>query len=129
MAAPQLIASDEEIKAFPLPVLKGSFFNLVDGSGFQPPFELATLPLRNMTEVLSHWKIYVPNADFLTQRGSTFLIDNQGKVLYQYCDRGILGFAKNMSRPLSCLTAQSNNRLNYKLADLQVVVMHLEERN
>jgi hypothetical protein len=103
-SAPQLIGSDEEIKAFPLPVLKGSFFNLVGGSGFQRPIELATLRLRNMSEVLSHWRTYVPNADFLTQRGGTFLIDNQGQVLYEHRDRGILGFAENMSRPLSFLT-------------------------
>jgi AhpC/TSA antioxidant enzyme len=107
-SAPQLIGSDEEIKAFPLPVLKGSFFNLVGGSGFQRPIELATLRLRNMSEVLSHWGTYVPNADFLAQRGGTFLIDNQGQVLYEHRDRGILGFAENMNRPLSFLTANSN---------------------
>lgn len=107
-SAPQLIGSDEEIKAFPLPMLKGSFFNLVGGSGFQRPIELATLRLRNMSEVLSHWKTYVPNADFLTQRGGTFLIDDRGKILYQYCDRGILSFAENMSRPLSFLADHVN---------------------
>jgi AhpC/TSA antioxidant enzyme len=81
---------------------------LADGNGFQRPFELATLRLRNMSEVLSHWKTYVPNADFLTQRGGTFLIDNQGQVLYEHRDRGILGFAENMSRPLSFLADYSN---------------------
>jgi hypothetical protein len=104
-SAPQLIGSDE---AFPLPVLKGSFFNLVGGSGFQRPIELATLRLRNMSEVLSHWGTYVPNADFLTQRGGTFLIDNLGQVLYEHRDRGILGFAENMSRPLSFLASVTN---------------------
>jgi hypothetical protein len=103
-----LIGSDQEIKAFPLPVLKGSFFNLVGGSGFQRPIELATLRLRNMSEVLSHWKIYVPNADYLTQRGGTFLIDTQRQILYEHRDCGILGFAKNMSSPLSFLADYSN---------------------
>jgi hypothetical protein len=107
-SAPQLIGSDEEIKAFPLPVLKGSFFNLVGGSGFQRPIELATLRLRDMSEVLSHWGTYVPNADFLTQRGGTFLIDTQGQILYEHRDRGILGFAENMSRPLSFLAGYLN---------------------
>jgi hypothetical protein len=50
--------------------LKGSFFNLVGGSGFQRPIELANLRLPNVSEVLSHWKIYVPNADFITQNQS-----------------------------------------------------------
>ncbi len=110
-SAPQLIGSDEEIKAFPLPMLKGSFFNLVGGSGFQRPIELATLRLRNMSEVLSHWGTYVPNANYLTQRGGTFLIDTQGQILYEHRDRGILGFAENMSRPLSFLSAITNTKV------------------
>jgi hypothetical protein len=81
---------------------------LVGGSGFQRPIELATLRLQNISEVLSHWGTYVPNADFLTQRGGTFLIDNQGKILYEHRDRGILGFAENMSRPLSFLASVTN---------------------
>jgi hypothetical protein len=102
-SAPQLIAKDEEIKAFPLPTLKGSFFGLAGGNDFQRPFELATLRLRNMSEVLSNWQTYVPNANYLTQRGGTFLIGDRGEILYQYGDRGILCFAENMSRPLGFL--------------------------
>jgi hypothetical protein len=101
--APQLIEEEEVIHAKPLPPFKGSFFNLAGGTGFQRPFELATLRLRNMTEVLSHWKIYVPDGAYLTQRGGTFLFNAQGELLYEHRDRGILGFAANMSRPLSFL--------------------------
>jgi hypothetical protein len=101
--APQLINDDETVKASPLPPLKGEFFRLAGGSGFQRPFELATLRLRNMTEVLSHWKTYVPDAAYLTQRGGTFLFNSDGELLYSHRDRGILGFADNMSRPLSFL--------------------------
>lgn len=50
--APQLIADEEVIEDTPLPALKGSFFQWAGGKGFQRPFELATLRLRNMTEVL-----------------------------------------------------------------------------
>jgi AhpC/TSA antioxidant enzyme len=102
--APQLIQDEEIVKAPPLPLIKGSFFNRAGGSGFQRPFELATLRLRNMTEALSHWKTYVPDATYLTQRGATFLFDGQGTTLYQYRDPGLLGFAENMSQPLSFLT-------------------------
>jgi hypothetical protein len=102
--APQLIRDDEVIEASLLPPLKGSFFARAGGSGFQRPFELATLRLRNMTEVLSHWKAYVPDAAYLTQRGGTFLFDKQGVMLYEHRDLGILGFAKDMSRPLSFLS-------------------------
>jgi AhpC/TSA antioxidant enzyme len=101
--APQLIADEEEVKAAPLPAFKGSFFKLAGGSGFQRPFELATLRLRNMTEVLGHWKTYVPNAAYMTQRGGTFLFDGHGNVLYEHRDKGILGFAANMSDPLAFL--------------------------
>ena len=101
--APQLIADDETVKASPLPALKGEVFKRAGGKGFQRPFELATLRLRNMTEVLSNWKTYVPDAAYLTQRGATFLFDADGEVLYEWRDCNILGFAKNMSDPLSFL--------------------------
>jgi hypothetical protein len=101
--APQLIADEETIQAAPLPPLKGSFFQWAGGKEFQRPFELATLRLRNMGEVLSHWKTYVPDSAYLTQRGATFLFNNQGELLYEHRDRAILGFAENMSHPLSFL--------------------------
>jgi AhpC/TSA antioxidant enzyme len=86
--APQLINDNEIVKTSPLLPLKGEFFKLAGGSGFQRPFELATLRLRNMAEVLSHWKTYVPDATYLTQRGGTFLFNADGEL----------------SRPLSFLT-------------------------
>ncbi|MGB3769101.1 MAG: peroxiredoxin-like family protein [Phormidesmis sp.] len=100
--APQLIADDEVVKASPLPALKGEVFKRAGGKGFQRPFELATLRLRNMTEVLSHWKTYVPDATYLTQRGATFLFEGE-ELVYEWRDRNILGFAENMSDPLSFL--------------------------
>ena len=106
--APQLIADEETVEAKPLPSFKGSFFKLAGGNGFQRPFELATLRLRNMTEVLSNWKTYVPDAAYMTQRGGTFLFDSQGELLYEHRDRGILGFAENMSNPLSFLSDGSS---------------------
>jgi AhpC/TSA antioxidant enzyme len=100
--APQLIAEAASVQAGPLPALKGSAFNVV-GQGFQRPFELATLRLRNMSEVLGHWSTYVPNPAYLTQRGATFLFDSAGALVYEHRDRGILGFAANMSQPLAFL--------------------------
>jgi hypothetical protein len=101
--APQLFADEETVKAPPLPELKGKFFETAGGKGFQRPLELATLRLRNMGEVLGNWSTYVPDASFMTQRGSTFLFDTDGTLIYQHLDRNILGFAANMSRPLSFL--------------------------
>ncbi len=57
-----------------------------------------------MTEVLTNWKTYVPNSTYLTQRGATFLFNQQGELLYEHRDRAILGFAANMSSPLSFLS-------------------------
>ncbi|WP_310412367.1 peroxiredoxin-like family protein [Chamaesiphon sp. OTE_8_metabat_110] len=102
-SAPQLIADTEIVKAKPLPPIEGSFFNVAGGSGFQRPFELATLRLRNMAEVLGNWLTYVPDPTYLTQRGGTFLFDTHGALLYTHRDRGILGFAANMSQPLDFL--------------------------
>jgi hypothetical protein len=101
--APQLIGDDDVVKAGPLPPLSGKTFRWAGGEGFQRPFELATLRLRNMTEVLSHWGTYVPNAAYLTQRGGTFLFDADGELLYEHRDGGILGFAATMANPLSFL--------------------------
>jgi AhpC/TSA antioxidant enzyme len=107
-SAPQLIPDEETINATPLPPFKGSFFKRAGGSGFQRPFELATLRLRNMAEVLGHWTTYVPNAAYLAQRGGSFLFDVQGRLLYQHIDPGILGFAQTMNRPLSFLEHQGD---------------------
>ncbi len=101
--APQRIADDETVQAGPLPPIQGSFFSFAGGKGFQRPFELATLRLRNMAEVLAHWRTYVPSDTHLTQRGGTFLLDADDTLLYSYKDRGILGFSATMARPLSFL--------------------------
>ncbi|WP_017301793.1 peroxiredoxin-like family protein [Nodosilinea nodulosa] len=101
--APQLIDNDDTVKAGPLLPLSGKTFRWAGGEGFQRPFELATLRLRNMTEVLRHWGTYVPNAAYLTQRGGTFLFDSSGALLYEHRDRGILGFAATMANPLAFL--------------------------
>lgn len=102
-SAPQLIGDDEFVKAAPLPALKGEVFKRAGGKGFQRPFELATLRLRNMAEVLSQWKTYVPDAAYLTQRGATFLFEEDGELVYEWRDRNLLGFAENMSDPLTTL--------------------------
>ncbi|MEX0588628.1 MAG: peroxiredoxin-like family protein [Cyanobium sp.] len=101
--APQRIADDETIQAGPLPPIKGSFFAKAGGTGFQRPFELATVRLRNMSEVLGNWRTYVPCDDFLTQRGGTFLLEDDNSLLYSFVDQGILGFSATMARPLSFL--------------------------
>jgi hypothetical protein len=84
-------------------LLDSPLFALAGGEGFQRPFELATVRLRNMVEVLGHWRTYVPRDDFLTQRGGTWLLDRDDSLLYSFQDRGLLGFSATMARPLSFL--------------------------
>jgi AhpC/TSA antioxidant enzyme len=109
-SAPQLIAADETVAAKPLPPIRGAFFDVAGGSGFQRPFELATLRLRNMVEVLGNWSTYVPDPRYLTQRGGTFLFDRDRSVVYAHRDRGILGFAANMSQPLAFLAESPTDK-------------------
>lgn len=83
--------------------LRAPLFALAGGEGFLRPFELATVRLANMLEVLGHWRTYVPRDDFLTQRGGTFLLDADDSLLHCHRDAGILGFSATMARPLSFL--------------------------
>jgi len=78
-------------------------FRLAGGEGFQRPFELASVRLQNMMEVLGRWRTYVPCDDFITQRGGTFLLDADDSLLYVHLDRGILGFSETMANPLQFL--------------------------
>ena len=78
-------------------------FRLAGGEGFQRPFELATVRLNNMVEVLGRWKQYVPDDRFIAQRGGTFLLEADDSLLYGHRDKGILGFSETMNRPLSFL--------------------------
>ncbi len=83
--------------------LASPLFALAGGEGFQRPFELATVRLRNMVEVLGNWRTYVPRDDFITQRGGTYLLESDDTLLYSYRDRGILGFSETMAQPLRFL--------------------------
>ena len=52
----------------------------ISNDGSLRPFELASLRLSNMIEVLSNWNIYMNNTAYLTQRGATFLIDDSNEI-------------------------------------------------
>ena len=108
-SAPQRFASDEIVSTGVLPPIPAGLFRRAGGEGFQRPFELATVRLRNMNEVLRNWSTYVPDDRFITQRGGTFLLDSDDSLLYVYRDRGILGFSATMQRPLSFLDPWLNH--------------------
>jgi len=89
-------------------LINNPLFRLAGGDGFQRPFELATVRLGNMKEVLSNWRTYVPRDNFITQRGGTFLIEADNSLLYSYRDAGILGYSATMNKPLSFLDPYLN---------------------
>jgi hypothetical protein len=89
-------------------LINNPLFHLAGGDGFQRPFELATVRLGNMKEVLSNWRTYVPRDNFITQRGGTFLIEADNSLLYSYRDAGILGYSATMNKPLSFLDPYLN---------------------
>jgi hypothetical protein len=101
--APQLIGDQEVVKLSPFPTVTGSVFALAGGKNFQRPFELATLRLRNMIEVLGHWSTYVSDARYITQRGGTFLFDQHQQLIFEHRDPGILGFSPTMANPLTAI--------------------------
>ena len=56
-----------------------------------------------MIEILSNWSTYVPDSNFLTQRGATILLNENDEVLYKYFSESLLGYSSKMSAPLSFL--------------------------
>lgn len=78
-------------------------FRLAGSETTLRPFELATVRLQNMVEVLGRWRTYVPSDDYLTQRGGTFLLEADNTLAYEHRERGILGFSETMARPLQFL--------------------------
>jgi hypothetical protein len=101
--APQCFDDEAVVETGVLPAFPAALFQRAGGHGFQRPFELATVRLRNMNEVLRHWRTYVPDDRFITQRGGTFLLAADDSPLYVHRDRGILGFSATMHRPLAFL--------------------------
>ncbi len=83
--------------------LRWPLFRLAGSEGTLRPFELATVRLQNMVEVLGNWRTYVPRDTYLTQRGGTFLVAVDGSLAYVHRERGMLGFSETMANPLAFL--------------------------
>ncbi len=101
--ASKLFSDSEEIIISSFIRFKGDLFNSVSRADTQRPFELATLRLLNMKEVLSNWNLYMFDSRFLTQRTGTFFLDESNKILYEYKSKSLLGYSSDMSKPLSFL--------------------------
>ena len=101
--AKNLFEIDENIKLGPLFLFKGEMFDIFSKKQNLRPFELATRRLMNMIEILSNWNTYVPNSEYLTQRGATILLNEKGEILYEFISQSLLLYSRKMSTPLSFL--------------------------
>ncbi len=99
----QIFSSSEEVKISQLINFSGKSFKNIFGEGYLRPFELATFRLNNMTEILKNWDKYISNTTYLPQRGASFILDSNNKVIYQYFSREVLGYSSNMADPLGFL--------------------------
>ena len=98
-----VFGSEEDIKIGSFYLFKGKIFDTFSKKRILRPFELATRRLINMIEILSNWNTYVPDSSFLTQRGATFLLNENDEVLYKFISESLLGYSCEMSSPLSFL--------------------------
>ena len=101
--SPQNMDDDEVIKILGLIELRGSFFKKFFGEGYLRPFELATIRLNNLIEVISNWKLYMHLDKHLEQRGATYLLDSNDEILHFHRSISILGFSEKISNPLAFL--------------------------
>jgi hypothetical protein len=63
------------------------------GAEYLRPFEMATLRLANMTEILNNWDDLVCEDDqLLVQRGGSMVLDEEGEIVFDHVDPGILGY-------------------------------------
>ena len=99
----QIISNTQKIKLGSIFDIDGSFFAKIFGQGYLRPLELATVRLCNLLEVLDNLSTYMVYHEFLTQRGATFLLDKDDRLLYAYRPSALLGFSKQMSHPLKFL--------------------------
>ncbi len=98
-----IFKSNEDITIGKLTLFKGILFDSISSDDYLRPFELATRRLLNMIEILRNWKVYGAQPKYLTQRGATFVVDNNDKLIYQFISNSLLGYSQTMNLPLSFL--------------------------
>ena len=103
-----MFPSDKGVKIGRLYLFKGKMFDIFSKNQILRPFELATMRLINMIEILSNWNKYVPDSSFLTQRGATLLLNENDELLYKFMPEALLGYSSKMSEPLFFLDAYFN---------------------
>ena len=102
--AKQIYSEFEKIDILKLLKFTGNSFKQVFGDGYLRPFELATFRLNNMNEIIQNWGDYILNEKYLPQRGATFFMNEENKVIYEFFSSDVLGYSSNMRNPLGFLS-------------------------
>ena len=100
----QIFSDNDQINLLNFIKFSGVFFKYTFGDGYLRPFELATYRLNNMVEILQNWNDYILDNKYLPQRGASFLLDNDGQVIYKYFSNDVLGYSSKMEDPIAFLT-------------------------
>lgn len=76
------------------------------GRNYQRPFELATVRLQNMIDVLSNWNELTPiDKNLITQLGGAYILKSDGTSLYEFKDCGILKYV-NLNAALKTVNVE-----------------------
>ena len=102
--AKQIYSEFDKIDVLKFLKFSGNSFKNVFGVGYLRPFELATFRLNNMNEIIQNWSDYIPNEEYLPQRGASFLLNNKNQIIYKFFSKDVLGYSSNMRDPLGFLT-------------------------
>ncbi len=102
--AKQIYSEFDKIDVLKFLKFSGNSFKQVFGDGYLRPFELATFRLNNMNEIIQNWSDYILNEQYLPQRGASFIMNNEKKVIYKFFSNDVLGYSSNMRDPLGFLT-------------------------
>jgi len=100
----QIYSEFEKIDVLKFLKFSGNSFKQVFGDGYLRPFELATFRLNNMREIIQNWGDYILSEKYLPQRGASFLLNEENKVIYEFFSVDVLGYSPNMRDPLDFLS-------------------------
>ena len=104
MNSNKIYNSQDEINLLNLIKFSGKLFDKNFRGNYLRPFELATFRLSNMIEVIQNWNDYILKPEYLPQRTSTFLINDQDEIIYKYISKDVLNYSEKMHNPLDFLT-------------------------
>ena len=104
----QIYNPQDEINLFNLFKFSGKLFDKTFGGNYLRPFELATFRLNNVIEIFKNWNDYILDPEYLPQRASTFLLNDQNEIVYKYISKDVLNYSERMNNPIDFLNKNLN---------------------